>query len=43
MLDVVTELKTELDEQRRTNRTLEREMKQKNVDIEAVSTVFDQC
>ena len=36
VVDVVDELKTEVDAQRHKVRSLEREMKQKNVDIEAV-------
>lgn len=36
VLDVVSELKSEVDKQRHKSRTLEREIKQKNVDIEAV-------
>ena len=37
VFDVVNELKVEVDAQRHKVRSLEREMNQKNVDIEAVS------
>ena len=43
VLDVVSELKSEVDQQRHKSRTLEREIKQKNIDIEAVCFFIISC